>query len=68
MVKKFKNFWIEYFELYGHSLRWLKRHWLGYIILTIIITAIAAWSMLGFPIPKISNKKLEEETEGTESD
>ena len=37
MVKAFKNFWKEYFDLCKASGSWLKKHWLGYIILCIVI-------------------------------
>lgn len=33
MMKAFKNFWKEYFDLCKASGAWLKKHWLGYIIL-----------------------------------
>ena len=37
MMKAFKNFWKEYFDLYKASGVWLKKHWLGYIILCVVI-------------------------------
>ena len=37
MMKAFKNFWKEYFDLCKASGAWLKKHWLGYIILCVVI-------------------------------
>ena len=37
MKKAFKNFWKEYFDLCKASGAWLKKHWLGYIILCVVI-------------------------------
>ena len=37
MMKAFKNFWKEYFDLCKASGVWLKKHWLGYIILCVVI-------------------------------
>ena len=37
MKKAFKNFWKEYFDLCKASGVWLKKHWLGYIILCVVI-------------------------------
>ena len=37
MKKAFKNFWKEYFDLCKASGAWMKKHWLGYIILCVVI-------------------------------
>ena len=37
MMKAFKNFWKEYFDLCKASGVWPKKHWLGYIILCVVI-------------------------------
>ena len=37
MKKAFKNFWKEYFDLCKASGAWLKKHWLGYIILCVVV-------------------------------
>ena len=37
MMKAFINFWKEYFDLCKASGAWLKKHWLGYIILCVVI-------------------------------
>ena len=40
MMKAFKNFWLDYFEVCKASGNWMKRHWLGYIILCIVTFVI----------------------------
>lgn len=40
MIKSFKEFWIEYWDLCKESMKWIKKHWIGYIILCIVIFAI----------------------------
>ena len=37
MMKKFKEFFVSYWELTKESGRWMKKHWLGYTILCIVI-------------------------------
>ena len=37
MMKKFKEFFVSYWELTKESGRWLKEHWLGYTILCILV-------------------------------
>ena len=41
MIRAFKEFWMDYWELCKESMNWLKKHWLGYIILCIVIFAIS---------------------------
>ena len=40
MVKAFKLFWKDLFEAYKASNSFLKKHWLGYIILFIVLFII----------------------------
>ena len=40
MIRAFKEFWMDYWKLCKESMSWLKKHWLGYIILCIVIFAI----------------------------
>ena len=40
MIRAFKEFWMDYWKLCKESMNWLKKHWLGYIILCIVIFAI----------------------------
>lgn len=40
MKRKFIEFWKDYAELTKASWEWLKKHWLGYIILIIVIWVI----------------------------
>ena len=39
MIKSFKTFWKDYAEVTKSSLRWLKKHWFGYIMLMLVIVA-----------------------------
>lgn len=41
MIRAFKEFWMDYWKLCKESMSWLKKHWLGYIILCIVIFAIS---------------------------
>lgn len=41
MIRAFKEFWMDYWKLCKESMNWLKKHWLGYIILCIVIFAIS---------------------------
>lgn len=40
MIRAFKEFWMDYWKLCKEWMSWLKKHWLGYIILCIVIFAI----------------------------
>ena len=40
MMKAFKNFWLDYFEVCKTGGNWMKRHWLGCIILWIVTFVI----------------------------
>ena len=37
MFKAFKEFWRSYWDLCKASLVWMKEHWIGYIILCLVI-------------------------------
>ena len=37
MKKKFKMFWEDYCDLYAISLRFLRKHWIGAIIYTVVL-------------------------------
>ena len=39
MRKNFISFWKDYAEVTNASWNWLKKHWFGYIILTVVIVA-----------------------------
>ena len=41
MIRAFKEFWMDYWKLCKEGMSWLKKHWLGYIILCIVIFAIS---------------------------
>ena len=41
MIRAFKEFWMDYWKLCKEWMSWLKKHWLGYIILCIVIFAIS---------------------------
>lgn len=44
MKKKFKMFWKDYCDLYAISLRFLRKHWIGAIIYTVVLsTAYMIW-------------------------
>ena len=44
MKKKFKMFWEDYCDLYAISLRFLRKHWIGAIIYTVVLsTAYMIW-------------------------
>ena len=44
MKKKFKMFWKDYCDLYAISLRFLRKHWIGTIIYTVVLsTAYMIW-------------------------
>ena len=38
MKKKFKMFWKDYCDLYAISLRFLRKHWIGTIIYTVVLS------------------------------
>ena len=40
MIRAFKEFWMDYWKLCKESMSLLKKHWLGYIILCIVVFAI----------------------------
>ena len=40
MIRAFKEFWMDYWKLCKEGMSWLKKHWLGYIILCIVVFAI----------------------------
>lgn len=37
MIKAFKNFWKGYFNVIKESGRFMKKHWIGYIIFYIVM-------------------------------
>lgn len=37
-MKAFKEFWSDYWNLCKETGKWYKKHWLGYIILTVVLT------------------------------
>ena len=44
MKKKFKMYWEDYCDLYAISLRFLRKHWIGAIIYTVVLfTAYMIW-------------------------
>ena len=44
MKKKFKMLWEDYCDLYSISLRFLRKHWIGAIIYTVVLfTAYMIW-------------------------
>ena len=51
MKKKFKMFWEDYCDLYAISLRFMRKHWIGVIIYTVVLSmAYMIWlsySVLG---------------------
>ena len=61
MKESFKEFWSSYWELQKHSNEWLKEHWKGYIILSVVIF-IPVFCMIWLP-SYIENKKLEKQIE-----
>ena len=56
IMKKFKEFFVSYWELTKESGRWMKEHWLGYTILCIVITL---WQFRGLIWRKIELKMLD---------
>lgn len=40
MKKKFKLFWKDYCDLYTVNMRFLKRHWIGTIVYTVILFTV----------------------------
>lgn len=40
MIRAFKNFWKDYFELCKMTGEWYKKHWIGYLILIFIVWGI----------------------------
>ena len=40
MKKKFKMFWKDYCDLYAISLRFLRKHWIGTIIYTVVLSTV----------------------------
>ena len=71
MMKKFKEFFVSYWELTKASCRWVKEHWLGYTILCIIMTL---WQLRGcikteikWAIQKRKWKKIENSSKEEES-
>lgn len=45
MKKKFKMFWEDYCDLSAISLRFLRKHWIGAIIYTVVLfTAEMIWT------------------------
>lgn len=59
MIKAFKEFWSSYFDLCKESGKWLKKHWIGYIILCIVVFFV---TLASFWIPgKIEERKRRKE-------
>lgn len=58
-MKKFKEFFVSYWELTKASGKWMKEHWLGYTILCVLITV---WQFRGF-ISRWIQDKLSERKE-----
>lgn len=57
MMKAFKEFWKEYYELCKLSDKWCKKHWKGYIALSaVIVGAEFAWFYRDTIKDKFSNK------------
>lgn len=65
MKKAFKNFWKEYFDLCKASGAWMKKHWLGYIILCGVIFFVTFGT--SFLQMKWSERKLEKTLNDLES-
>ena len=68
MLEKIKTFWKDYWELTVQSYGWMKKHWLGYIILCLIVfTAEFCWlfrySIKGYFEDKLTKKCVEREEE-----
>ena len=57
MIKAFKEFWKSYFEVCKISGRWMREHWIGYIIFCIIGAAMSYGIIF---IPGIIKEKIEE--------
>lgn len=71
MKRKFIDFWKDYAELSKRNWEWLKKHWIGYIMLIIVLWAVEmAWifrdsikdGIKGLFSTKL-NKSVEEEGE-----
>lgn len=40
MMSSLREFWSDYMDVYKQWNGWLKKHWKGYLVLSVIITAI----------------------------
>lgn len=67
MVKAFKLFWEDLFEVYRVSNSFLKKHWLGYIILFVVLFFIEL-TYINFSLGHWSFDKKETVTTSTEDD
>lgn len=68
MLEKIKTFWKDYWEVQLQSWNWLKKHWLGYVVLCLIVfTAEICWifrySIKGYFEDKLTKKCVEREEE-----
>lgn len=68
MLEKIKTFWKDYWEVQLQSWNWLKKHWLGYAVLCLIVfTAEFCWifrySIKGYFEDKLTKKCVEREEE-----
>lgn len=39
-MKAFKTFWKDYWELCKEGGKWMKKHWKGYLVLSICVAAV----------------------------
>lgn len=43
-----RKFWNSYMELCKHDIGWLKEHWKGYILMSIMLYAVVAFGFFGW--------------------
>lgn len=48
MITAFKNFWKDYLEVLKASGSWMKKHWIGYIVLCVVIFVVSFTCSFGY--------------------
>lgn len=45
MLKRWKDSWVELYEINKQSGQWIKKHWFGWLLFTAAYTVVCAWIM-----------------------
>lgn len=45
MLKRWKDSWVELYELNKQSSQWLKKHWFGWLLFMATYPVVCAWIM-----------------------